>query len=179
MLIYVKYLEWKQYWVQMDLTVLFYPSVQKQASAELESAGGASLAASKLAALPGSVPVVNRQGMLWGNCLGLKPNTRHIWQTVYSPCCIFSAKHGACPIFSPNWHIPQPGSWYKCELCGTVHGHTFAHADEIWSATWLLFCAIRTSVSVVMAGSNYTPHIYKSVLLVWRRAMGDRWILDK
>lgn len=44
----------------------------------LESAGGASLAVSRLAGLPGSVPVVNRQGMLRGNCLGVKPNTRHI-----------------------------------------------------------------------------------------------------
>lgn len=41
-------------------------------------AGGARLAVSRLAVLPGSVPVVNRQGMLWGNCLGVKPNTRHI-----------------------------------------------------------------------------------------------------
>lgn len=43
----------------------------------LESAGGASIAVSSLAALPGSIPVVNRKGMLWGNCLGVKPNTRH------------------------------------------------------------------------------------------------------
>lgn len=27
---------------------------------------------------PGSVRVVNRQGMLWGDCLGVEPNTRHI-----------------------------------------------------------------------------------------------------
>lgn len=64
---------------------MFYPSVLgivarkgKTASTVLESAGGASLAVSRLAALPGSIPVVNRQGMLWGNCLGVKPNTRHI-----------------------------------------------------------------------------------------------------
>lgn len=44
----------------------------------LESAGVASLAASRLAAIPGSVPVVNRQGMLRGDCLGVKPNRRHI-----------------------------------------------------------------------------------------------------
>lgn len=133
----VKYLEWKHYLVYKDVAVLFYPSVlgivartgNWQASAELKSAGGASLAVSRLAALPGSIPVVNRQGMLWGNCLGVKPNTRHIWQTVYSPCCIFSTKHGACPIFSPNWYIPQPGFWYKRELRGTAHSHIFTHID--------------------------------------------------
>lgn len=58
--------------------------------------------------------------MFWGNCLGIKPNTQHSWQTVYFPCFIFSTKHGAWTILSPNWCIPQPGLWYKCELCGTA-----------------------------------------------------------
>lgn len=104
-----------------------------QASTALESAGGVSLAASRLAALPGSMRVVNRKGMLWGNCLGVKPNTRHIWQTVYSPHCIFSTKHGAWPIFSPNRRIPQPGSRCKCDLGGTVHGHAFTPSGRIGS----------------------------------------------
>lgn len=102
---------------------------RRQASISLECAGGVSLAVFRLAALPGSVPVINRHGMLWGKCLAVKPNTRHIWQTVYSLCCIFSTKHGAWPIFSPNWYIPQSGSWYKYELCGTMCIHTFTHTD--------------------------------------------------
>lgn len=72
----------------LDPKALFYPSVQCifpntvagkiELTTVLESAGGAILAVSRLAALPGSIPVVNRQGMLWRNCLGVKPNTRHI-----------------------------------------------------------------------------------------------------
>lgn len=149
-----------------------------QASAVLESAGGASLAVCSRAALPGSIPVVNRQGMLWGNCLGVEPNIRHNWQTVYSLRCIFSTKHGACPIFSTNWYIPQPGFWYKCELCGTGRSHTLT---DRWNRLQFdsSFCAIHTIVRVVVTGSNYTSHIRACCLFEGKLWVTDGYLINK
>lgn len=145
-----------------------------QRSVILESAGGASCI--QASCPPRLRCCVNRQGMLWGNCLGVKPNTQHIWQTVYSLCCISSTKHGACPFFvqTDTFHnqVPDISVNYVGRHAGTHAGSTH------W---WIVRSTQPTHmhISLAVAGSNYTSHIYKSLLLVWRQVMGDRWILDK
>lgn len=111
--------------------------------------------------------------MLLGNCLGVKPNTRHIWQTVYSLCCSFSTKHRACPNFGPNWYIPQPGSWYKSKWCGTLHSRALANISEIVCCR-PLFCTIHARRNVALAGTNYTSHVFWACCLF----EGKLWATD-
>lgn len=78
--------------------------------------------------------------MLCWNCLGLEPNTRPIWQTVYFVYCIFSTKHGACHIFS---HVRAN------DFCSRVPA--FCHVWMMWDSnkfTLSLF-SVRTRGSVL------------------------------
>lgn len=110
--------------------------------------------------------------MFWGNCLGIKPNTRHIWQTVYFLCFIFSTKHGAWTILSPNWCIPQPGLWYKCELCGTA---SRSHCQIPHSHSLLQHVCMFDVPGLALI----THHTQKRLLLENKQPVFHRWILDK
>lgn len=150
-----------------------------KASIVRENAGVVSLAVSRLAALEDSIHAVNIQGCSGGNCLGIKPNTRHIWQTVYSLCCIFSTKHVACLIFSPNWYIQQLGMlqvWitlhmgqHSITLTGTEYYKLFASQP--------LFCAyIQKVYNAVMTIFKYIAHICTA----WASCLfeGKLWATD-
>lgn len=74
-----------------------------------------------------SILAVNRQRMLWGDCLGIYPNTQHIRQTVYSLCSIFFHQTLLAPFFNPNWYIPRPHLWCKC---GSIRENTVSHTEK-------------------------------------------------
>lgn len=139
-------------------------------STGLESAGGASPVVSRLATLPSSISVVNRRGMLWGNCLGVKPNTR---QTVYSPLCIFPSQNMTADPF-----LVKTDTFHHQVFNRSVNyvaQRTSTSQHQSWCLP-LSHSFLQYVCMYVMPGCNYTK--YCTYIKACSLFEGELWATD-